>query len=136
VREVRRDAEERERENQFVGPDLLRYRHRLKERIEGANEETIEASFADHRRNFPDGEEERVVKRVAEHPEPVQECHFAEIPAVHGGKLVQRYPERADGRRVIDQREAEPQKEVGSVLQDRQKIDAPVLNVRSEAHAG
>ena len=136
ARELRRDPQERERQNQLVGPHLLRNGHRLKERIERAYQEAVEAAFADHRRDFADRVEERVVERVAEHPECVEKRHLTEIPTVHGWERVQRDPQRADRGCVIDEREAEPQEKVRAILEDRQQVDPPVLHVGVEAHAG
>ena len=135
ARELRCDPQERKREDQLVGPHLLRHGHRLKERVERPDQEAIEAAFPNHRRDFADRVKERVVERVAEHPERVEKRHLAEIPTVHRWERVERDPQRADRRCVIHERKAEPQEKVRAILEDRQEIDAPVLHVGVEAHA-
>jgi len=74
------------------------------------------------------------VHTVAEHPEAVEKGHVAKIPTVHRWEFVQRHVERADRRRVIDDREAEPHEEARAILDHREDRDAPVLLVDRETH--
>ena len=102
------DREVDEGEDQLVGPDLLRHRHRLEERIERPHEETVEPALADEFGHAADREEERVVEAVSEKPQPVHERRLAEVPAVDRRKVPQRYPERHDRGGVVDDRETRP----------------------------
>ena len=104
-------------ENQAVGNDLLRHREHLKERIERAHQEAVEAAFANVLGDADDGKEERVVQLVPGHPERVQKEHFPKVPAVHRRKLAHRHVERAQRDAVIDDGEDEPQDEVRAVLE-------------------
>ena len=57
---------------------------------------------------------------------------FLRTLALFRGKLVQRNPQRGNGRSMVDDGETEPHEEVRSIFEHRQKVDTPILNVRRQ----
>ena len=98
----------------------------------GPHEEAVEASFAHVFGNADDGEEERVMQLVARHPERVEKEHLAKVPPVHRGELSHGDVERPQRDAVINDREHEPHYEVRAILEQREEIDSPILQVGAE----